>query len=87
MSLKKQHHGDDCRALIEWAIQEEIEISVSLKTAIQSSIFNSKFLEMDHERILIRGPSSDVLDFYDPVQEAFVTFAKKYSTYSFVAKY
>lgn len=87
MGLKKQHYGDDCRALIEWAIHEEIEISVSLKTAIQSSIFNSKFLDVDHERILIVGPSSEVLDFYDPVQEAFVTFAKVHSTYSFVAKY
>jgi len=87
MGLKKQHNGDDCRALIEWAIQEEIEISVSLKTAIQSSIFNSKFLEMDHERILIRGPDSDVIDFYDPVVEAFVAFAKAYNTYSFVAQY
>lgn len=87
MGMKKQHYGEEAGALIEWAIQEEIEISVSLKTAIQSSIFNSKFLEMDHERILIRGPRSEVIDFYDPVLEVFVTFARDYNTFSFVAKY
>ena len=85
--MKKQHYGEDGRSLIDWAIQEEIEISVSLKTAIQSSIFNSKFLEVDHERILIMGPNSEVLDFYDPVLEAFITFAREYNTFSFVAKY
>jgi hypothetical protein len=87
MGLKKQYCGDDCRALIEWAIQEEIDISVTLKTAVQSSIYNSKILRLEHDRFLILGPDSDVIDFYDPVQEAFVTFTKVYNTYSFVAKY
>lgn len=87
MGMKKQHDSDDCRALIEWAILEGVTISVSLKKAARSSIFDSRFITVDQERVRIVGPASMVLDVHDPILEVFITFGKDHSTFSFSAEY
>jgi len=87
MGTKTRYNEDEYRSLLEWAIQEKIAISVSLKTHMRSSIYNSCFLSMDQDQILFAEPNSQVIDPRDPIQEVFVTFSKNHSTFSFAAKY
>jgi len=75
----------DCRSLIEWAIEEEITISVSLKTRLRSSLYHAKFLDVDGEQIILEAPPAKVIDPYDPVLEVLITFSQIPHVYSFTA--
>lgn len=83
METSKTVH--DCRSLIEWAIEEEISISVSLKTKLRSSLYHAKFLDVDGEQIILEGPPAKVLDPYDPILEVLITFCQIPHVYSFTA--
>jgi c-di-GMP-binding flagellar brake protein YcgR len=74
-------------SLIQLAIQEEINISVSLKTKHKSSICHSRFLNVDKETIIFEGSDSKVIDPYDPIQEVSITFNNDYIIYSFTTDF
>lgn len=83
--MKTLKTDNNCRSLIEWAIREEITISVSLKTKLRSSIYYSKFLDVDGEQIILEEPAAKVIDPYDPILEVLITFCHAPSIYSFTA--
>ncbi len=85
MDTQKTVHNS--KSLIEWAIQEEISISVSLKTRLRSSLYHAKFLTVDDEQIILEAPPAKVIDPYDPVLEVLITFCHAPAIYSFNAKW
>ena len=87
MAMKNQYTEDECKSLLEWVINENISISVSLKTDTQCFIYCSNFWEMDDDMIFLTEPDSHVIDEHDPIREVFVTFSKNHSTFSFTADY
>jgi len=87
MGTKNLYNEDEYRSLLDWAIEEKISISVSLKTHTRSSIYNSCFWSVDDDMIFFSEPDSQVIDPRDPIQEVFVTFSKNHSTFSFTADY
>ena len=87
MGMKVLYNEDEYRSLLEWAVQEKISISVSLKTHTRSSIYYSNFWSMDDEIIYFTEPDSQVIDPRDPIQEVYITFSKNHSTFSFTADY
>jgi len=84
-TMETQKTVHDCRSLIEWAIREEITISVSLKTRLRSSLYHAKFLEVDSEQVILEAPPAKVMDPYDPVLEVLITFCHVPQVYSFTA--
>jgi len=87
MGMKNLYNEDEYRSLLQWAVQESISISVSLKTHTRSSIYYSNFWAMDEELIYFTEPNSQVIDPRDPIQEVYITFSKNHSTFSFSADY
>jgi len=83
--MKTLKTDNNCRSLIEWAIREDITISVSLKTRLRSSLYHAKFLDVDSEHVILEGPPSKVMDPYDPVLEVLITFCHVPHVYSFTA--
>lgn len=87
MSTKNRYSKDEYKSLLAWAIQEDISISVSLKTHTKCFIYSSQFQDLDEDLIFFSEPTSRVIDPRDPIQEVFVTFSRDHSTFSFAATY
>jgi len=83
--MKTLKTDTNCRSLIEWAIREDITISVSLKTRLRSSLYHAKFLDVNSEHVILEGPPAKVMDPYDPVLEVLITFCQVPLVYSFSA--
>ncbi len=87
ITMETQKIVHDCRSLIEWAIEEEIPLSVSLKTRLRSSLYHGKFLAVDGDYITLEAPPSKVIDTYDPILEVLITFCQIPRVYSFKAEW
>lgn len=87
MSTKKQYGKDEYKPLLERAIQENISISVSLKTHTQCYICSSRFQGMEDDLICFVEPNSRVIDPRNPIQEVFITFSRDHSTFLFTSMF
>jgi hypothetical protein len=85
--MNTQCTGKDCFSLLKWAGRDKVPVSVTLKTNLTSYIFPSHFLSFDPGQVRLAGPSADLLNPSDPIQEASVSFTRDDFIYSFTVEF